>query len=176
MTDKEEDYYTPEIEEFHVGFEYEFQGVDCNWRPTGWEKVTQTQKGNSYGAFGNTWLSKFKNIESSYFRVKYLDKEDIESLGFVYDHTNKDLVDKFLERGYTDDDTRDRQWVFYKGNLCLFYYPKSKELGTFTRDPSKSHFMMKYSRDNHMISTLIVKNKSELKRILKQQLEIWHSK
>jgi hypothetical protein len=161
-----EKYYTPTIEEFYPGFEYEDQVMSYCGSSVEWKKTIFTTS--------DSVIDLFKGSPNDWYelpRVKHLDKEDIESLGFVYDHTNKDLVDKFLELGYTDDDSRDRQWVFYKSNLCLFYYPKSKELGTFTRDPSKSHFMMKYSRDNHMISTLIVKNKSELKKILKQ-LEI----
>jgi len=47
------------------------------------------------------------------------------------------------------------------------YNPKSKELGTFTLDPSKSDFMMKHTIDNKMISVLSIKNKSELKKLLK---------
>jgi len=131
-----ETHYTPTIEEFHPGFEFEHQVISYCGSSVEWVKTIFTPSDSVDGLF--------KGLPNDWYelpRVKYLDREDIESLGFVYDHTNKDLVDKFLERGYTDDDTR---------------------------DPSKSHFMMKYSRDNHMISTLIVKNKSELKRILKQ--------
>lgn len=62
-------YYTPTIEEFHVGFEYE---VFCL---THWEKrkVSFSQlfeEGIDWGEFRQR-------------RVKYLDAEDIESLGFV---------------------------------------------------------------------------------------------
>ena len=30
-------YYTPEIEEFHIGFEFETAIIDCNWVNHGWE-------------------------------------------------------------------------------------------------------------------------------------------
>jgi hypothetical protein len=146
MTDKE-DYYVPEIEEIHVGFEYEFQGVDCNWTPTGWEKVIQTQKGNSYGTFGNTWLSNFKNIESSCFRVKYLDREDIESFGFELDQCTKDGC------------------VFYKGNLMT----KEEWCLTFGGKTNPKNYLSVTSMKNNPNSfTGTVKNKSELKRLLKQ--------
>mgnify|MGYP006134826959 CR=1 FL=1 len=141
-----ETHYTPTTEEFHPGFEFEHQVMSYCGSSVEWKKTIFTTS--------DSVIDIFKGLPNDWYelpRVKYLCKEDIESFGFVHDHTS-----------------RDRQWVFYKGNLCLFYYPKSKELGTFTRDPTKSYFMMKNSRDNHMISTLLVKNKSELKRILKQ--------
>ena len=66
-----EGYYKPSIEEFHVGFEYE-------------EKLQTKDK----------WIKRtledvddFKRMEvntaDSHRRVKYLDREDIESLGFI---------------------------------------------------------------------------------------------
>ena len=61
-------YYHPDISEFHVGFEYEFKGQ------TDWVKTT-------YGSF----LPKHPEyyIKNKEWRVKHLDKEDIESLGFI---------------------------------------------------------------------------------------------
>ena len=59
MKDK---YYTPTIEEFHVGFEYEF-------------------KTNGLG-FVKTEVSETGGFFQGEKRVKYLDREDIESLGF----------------------------------------------------------------------------------------------
>ncbi len=69
-------YYTPEIEEFHVGFEYEwFDGSD-------WNKVTQ--KYFDGGLFNNgDGEHPFEyQLSDVGIRVKYLDQEDIESLGF----------------------------------------------------------------------------------------------
>ena len=61
MKDK---YYTPEIEELHPNFEYEFK---------------------SYGqGFVKTEVSETGGFFEGEKRVKYLDKEDIESLGFVH--------------------------------------------------------------------------------------------
>lgn len=65
-------YYTPEIEDFYVGFEFEENQIDSNWKSYGWEKKVVTVDFN------------FKST-SEYIglcRVKYLDKSDIESLGW----------------------------------------------------------------------------------------------
>ena len=148
--EQENKYYTPIIDEFHVGFEYEKYDKreatykENNFKSTNWHKFKYD--------IGSIKLSKLPTyLYEKNIRVKYLDKEDIESLGFTYDKTSSKS-----------------QLKFFKDNLCLFYRPKSKQLGTFTVDPSKSHYMIKYVRDNKHISTLTIKNKSELKRLLKQ--------
>ena len=66
-------YYTPEIEEFHVGFEYEEQVEPGKWawntcHPNTFEKLYD-------------WDS--MDMLKIRTRVKYLDQEDIESLGFI---------------------------------------------------------------------------------------------
>lgn len=63
----ESKYYTPEIEEFYVGFEYERNQYENDK----WYKYV-VEKGDVLDH-----ESKLKNI-----RVKYLDREDVESLGF----------------------------------------------------------------------------------------------
>ena len=77
---EEAKYYTPEIEEFHVGFEFE---MDDTWG--GWKKLVLTDemlKGNVMIGLGSG------NERVPYYhktRVKYLDREDIESLEFKFD-------------------------------------------------------------------------------------------
>tara|TARA_R110002096_G_scaffold382312_1_gene576204 strand:+ start:5593 stop:6036 length:444 start_codon:yes stop_codon:yes gene_type:complete len=85
-------YYTPEIEEFHVGFEFEFQGVDGHWNPTGWDKYTIGTKDGEVGIWRASlnlvqkcYNGGEESIEPLHFRVKHLDREDIESLGFELD-------------------------------------------------------------------------------------------
>jgi len=64
-----EKYYTPEIEEFYVGFECELIDNDKThkWSPIKCREET------------------LYDVQSSHYnaRVKYLDKEDIESLGWI---------------------------------------------------------------------------------------------
>lgn len=80
-------YYTPELSEFHIGFEYEWCEPEYD--------------GNN--VFNRHWVKEIFDFNSIDFfkfdgiyekRVKYLDKEDIELLGFgdyeppyEYDHT-----------------------------------------------------------------------------------------
>ena len=69
-------YYTPTIEEFHVGFEFESNYVgfssDLKWR-----KILLN---DSHDWF---WTTYKQDAVETEFRVKHLDKEDIESLGFI---------------------------------------------------------------------------------------------
>ncbi len=77
---EETKYYTPEIEEFCVGLEFE---MDDTWG--GWKKLVLTDemlKGNVMIGLGSG------NERVPYYhktRVKYLDREDIESLEFKFD-------------------------------------------------------------------------------------------
>lgn len=65
----ERTYYTPELEEFHVNFEYEFKDSFGKWEPE--------VKDLDY------WDSIPEDIERGLIRVKHLNKEDIEDLGFI---------------------------------------------------------------------------------------------
>jgi hypothetical protein len=87
-------YYTPSIEEFHVGFEFEheiFEMPDNNSNdPNGkwWNKSTIKCIGDcsSRTIAPITELAVVEAIMTTYVRdvvrVKYLDKDDIESLGW----------------------------------------------------------------------------------------------
>ena len=79
-------YYTPKIEEFHVGFEFEI-----------WETHSKLYNRN---IDDSKWVRKTYDLRSIGFeklytrlfekdvRVKYLDREDIESLGWVHEEDN----------------------------------------------------------------------------------------
>lgn len=66
-------YYTPEIEEFHIGFEYEQEDINEGGSSLSWYKHTIGE-----GKDIDT-LDRSEELGLSY-RVKYLDREDIESL------------------------------------------------------------------------------------------------
>lgn len=70
-------YYTPIIEEFYVGFEYEVKTWKDKWET---EILIDLNSQDSDGAL-YPWIPTEQSL--SCFRVKYLDKEDIESLGFT---------------------------------------------------------------------------------------------
>lgn len=71
-------YYTPSIEEFHVGFEFELQQLDEGGHYT--NEYAETTIDDSYD-FNNIW-DIFNCKRETQIRVKYLDEEDIVSLGF----------------------------------------------------------------------------------------------
>lgn len=69
-------YYTPTIDEFHHGFEYEiFEDWDVQKEKT-WHKQVFGQDGDDQERLGYVHAS---NLEM--FRVKYIDREDCLSLG-----------------------------------------------------------------------------------------------
>lgn len=77
---EENKYYTPEIEEFHVGFLFEtYDSRSGRWR------LNSVHNMYDYQTVFHLGLEKNRNgrvVNSNYIRVKYLDKKDIESLGF----------------------------------------------------------------------------------------------
>ena len=119
----ENKYYVPEISEFHIGFEYEWLHEDDEWI-----------KENS-----PTEISPEGYDEQTYgIRVKYLDKEDIESLGFKQSEN-------------------DKTWYDYKNERFWLYKENYKDINwTISDNESEVGF------------TGIIKNKSELKVLLKQ--------
>lgn len=83
-------YYTPTIEEFHVGFEYEYKSEDGSYSTFADSKGEWKKKiFNNEAEYDYEELTEFQSIESALqdeykrygdVRVKHLDKEDIESL------------------------------------------------------------------------------------------------
>lgn len=80
MTDK---YYTPKIEEFHVGFEFESNYISYS-KDGEWTKAVLKEDLNNEDI---AWFytSYVGDAVPTEFRVKHLDREDIESLGFKDD-------------------------------------------------------------------------------------------
>ncbi len=139
----ESKYYIPELSEFYVGFEYE--EYDASWQPA---------------------ILDFRDLDviddeirEGVIRVKYLDREDIESLGW-----------KFIKEG--DD--------FFTQALI---FKLTKEVGFNT---GITYILIRYASESPMVLSwvnfssyqreagslsLIIKNKSELK-VLMRQLEI----
>lgn len=79
----ENKYYTPNLEDFHVGFEYEVKEEKT------FEKVVFKITDIYNYPLINTILNLQEKVEDSYIRVKYLDREDIESLGWSYNEEFK---------------------------------------------------------------------------------------
>ena len=76
---KKNKYYTPELEEFHVGFEFESNYVLFQKPNEEWSKCTFSTDNLWF------WDSYVHDAYKNEFRVKYLDEEDVESLEFKPD-------------------------------------------------------------------------------------------
>jgi len=128
-------YYTPEIEELHVGFEYEFKQSSGTW-------VSHLIPGLS--ALLVIWKS---NNSGKYpIRVKYLDQKDIESFGFH-------LIGGTLETADAVFSTKTGWWHLHCTN------GKRGPWAAISKG---------FRAGATMLFSGTVKNKSELKRILKQ--------
>jgi hypothetical protein len=144
MKDK---YYTPSIEEFYVGFEFElfipkyggdWAVVDSEankWHKNAWEAHYEMK---TLREELSTALKK-----SSYYRVKYLDQEDIESLGW-----EAKAQGQFLDQ--KDTFTR----------FQMHYYTLLHE--------STGRVCISDTRDLKDLFIGTIKNKSELKKLMKQ--------
>jgi hypothetical protein len=135
-------YYTPTIEEFHVGFECERKMEDL---------ITFLDEWKRYTVDKYTWSSNQMGLmvrdHPEAFRVKYLDKEDIESLGWVI------IEDRGMEENQGFHFTK-RDPNFGIANYSLKYWSTNNRI-----------------KINSLIGTWFdgtIKNKSELKVLLKQ--------
>ena len=159
----ENKYYTPEIEEFHVGFEYEMK-----------ERFLDGTVKNQIDFDNAKWKScisdsaimyveralEGKNAENNLcgIRVKYLDKQDIEDCGFTkecskYSKILDSSCDVYMSEGM---------------NIILAHYPNLNKISIMTRDYSENIITTKTAWDDKQINLISIKNKAELKRLLKQ--------
>lgn len=84
MEKSKNNYYIPSIEEFHVGFEYENFVKEKGWTERKLENLEE-QPLNENGFC----------LELEDYRVKFLDNEDIESLGWKFTPDDGDDVPHF---------------------------------------------------------------------------------
>lgn len=142
-------YYTPEIEEFHVGFEFcdrhsNYPEEEKNWIKRDYTLRAEYELDNISG-----------RITEGLIRVKYLDREDIESLGFVCHATDKRVFHNkegiIINRGWGSP--------VKKGITLAIVSP--------VFDESKRNVV----HENYLFNG-IIKNKSELKKLLKR-IGIW---
>ena len=134
----EDKYYTPDIEEFHQWFEYEYKGPE----DSEWHKELFKIDGSHPN------LKWFRNNDM--VRVKYLDQEDIESLGW-------NLVRKSIDLWFEKEGRFDMgSWTAYKAYLRYGLHDNRMSMGVYDMSDEISTFKG------------IVKNKSELQRLMKQ--------
>lgn len=126
----ENKYYTPELDEFYVGFECETND-DGDWEYYRVKKYTSL-------------LELDKLLKLNGIRVKYLDKSDIESLGWDF---NSEHLGPYLKFKFTNS------------FRYLYFYAQDNKIiidnGGWYEDN------VQYFQGN-------IKNKSELRRLMKQ--------
>jgi hypothetical protein len=137
-----EKYYTPTIEEFHVGFEYQHNGAST--KPKEEQEWSETRIANGLVVEGAEYdmsddpPENEREARRNGFRVKHLDREDIESLG----------------------DTK------HEGSLTYF---TNNEVSPMTIDLSDMPIIKIVDiMSSRQLFSGTIKNKSELKRLLKQ--------
>jgi hypothetical protein len=134
----ENKYYTPEISEFSPGFEYEYLG--------------------HFGTDFGKWITDLCSINlklihdllvMNNIRIKYLDKEDIESLGFIFsDRDSK----------YGNED----RFIF--NQICININKNNYtniKVCKMVDNPYENH------GNHYVLFNGTIKNKSELVKILK---------
>lgn len=142
----ENKYYTPEIKEFHVGFECEILS-SYDWQKGIWPEILQ--KDTLTGFEKNI----IKATENTSIRVKYLDKDDIEKLNWIADK----------ERTWGD------RMCFYKNDNTLEYYEDCTLI--INRYKKNLEVFQNQGINNIEITNKFrgkIKNISELKILLKQ--------
>ena len=140
---EEEKYYVPSIKEFHVGFEYEYFHPTQEWIK---HITTLYDLTNFNVAIPKEFKIGIKMLlDNNFIRVKYLDKEGIESLGWKYNmpslgyHLFNYIVNKKGDIPY-------RLYINYETHEVVIRHPLS---------------------DGHEKFSGIIKNKSELEFIMK---------
>lgn len=131
-------YYTPDISEFYVGFEYEA------FEP---EDQSGVGKYKKYVFNRDDCAVKYYKFNSHDYRVKYLDSEDIESLGFW---CRNDGDEANFQSKNNDGD-------FYEIDI----YDNILSIEKFVQVAINTH-------NSYTIFKGKVKNKSELKILLNQ--------
>jgi hypothetical protein len=111
---------------------------------------------NAYDYDDSCFYGLIKELEAGNIRVKYLDKEDIESLGF---NPGKLHPKNFVSRyGFTENSSLDWQY-FNNGVMEISFYKSPQEIIAICNG--------KYYDEQETFFRGIIKNKSELKKILK---------
>jgi len=134
-------YYIPTIDEFHVGFEYERLDLDGIHN----EIFNVIKNSNEY----NLDDSLQSLITMKHVRVKYLDRDDIEELGWEYIGKLDAYIHKFE---YNTDTTTNKV-----DNIMALRY-----------EDNDTRIIIATNKYDHYRFVGTIKNKSELKRLMKQ--------
>ena len=99
MEDKK--YYTPEIEEFCEGFEYEY-----SYKGGEWVKEKFSINSGDTDCMAGDWYEFSPNCPQTECRVKYLDKDDLEECGWEYSSD-------FNSFSFSSNGNDNQEWCLY---------------------------------------------------------------
>ena len=162
----ESKYYTPTIEEFHVGFECEWRRLEEDWHGG---KINSSIE--LYDAAIEYEAGENQTYE---YRVKYLDKEDIESFGFKCEEENEDSsYYKFVKPSYNSSNIVLCYYIWHTGNADLSEIDEHRKIRIYRTDGTPitlraNAIDTELPIDRDMLSLSTIKNKSELNILLKQ--------
>lgn len=159
MTDDK--YYTPQLEEFHVGFEYEiYEDFDCSpeksWHP------------QEYGIHGanpeNMGYVNYSTCQNKEVRVRLLSREDVIELGWGF----KEKINK---------NWKSETFSIFNGysgyHLIIHYHSVAQKEGLYISDDIVLDVVeiRSFHPDDSKGETIFygtIKNKSELKKLMSQ--------
>lgn len=153
----ENKYYSPKIEELHIGFECEIDQSEINKNFKWCEYVIGTDYENI------TIARAISEVNKNGIRVKYLDRQDIESFGFKFDATRSKVDGNFVGSYENEKYYLDYSPYSYSGEFNSSVHLRVMK----TKDIPITSYQSNYQ----FIYDGIIKNKSELKKLL-IQLEI----
>jgi len=114
-------YYTPQPEEFHLNFEFETN--NCSTLPKDEQEWKQHKCGSvDIPIYDLTYSvpNKEKDARNNAYRVKYLDKEDIEFLGWKYVWFDKGEMDFTKDEWQTSYFIDTNRMQINKGDAVYF--------------------------------------------------------
>jgi len=157
MKDEEHDYYYPVRKEFYIGFECE-----CFYKfPGKWMPITIDEQNFSIQSEDGDYDDDYIFAEKNEFRVKLLDKEDIES--FKWEFKREFTRDKTYNGLYpTKEEYEFGDTCSDKDSGWLEHYPESHKIRITTTDEGFNQDGPNYSVKFN--GTIL--NKSELKDIM----------
>lgn len=145
----EKGYYKPEIEEFCVGFEIQLQNIEnAQW---GEYTITENDRPSDFKVSGD--------LQDDRIRIKFLDREDIESLGWRVVKSGKcPFTGKEIYKFYINEEigfNTGTNWYLENENITLNRIKITIE----------TYGSWSTSKDS---INLLIKNKSELKKLMIQ--------
>lgn len=147
----EDKYYTPELTELTVDFEYEVKYLSGNLlrkEDTKEEWIKINDFTNAYDYEDSCLYGFIKDLEKGNIRVKYLDSSDIESLGFTYKNNVFKSNKTYFGIGTGDD--------------------KKLIIELFSPDGILDIYFLENRGSQETLFSGKIKNISELRKLLKQ--------